>query len=419
VLDTPAHTNGNGNGNGRVTGLKQGDLQSLLAEMVECASRPLEQARALPPGAYTSEALYELEVERIWRRSWLYVARLEELSNAGDWVTFEVAGEPVMVTCGDDGEIRAMSRVCPHRFMDVLGFREADRGNSESFVCPYHSWAFAKDGSFAGAPLMERSELFQEEKEAYCLKRYRTELWRGFVFINLDPDAAPLQDTMSEIDGVLGNYKPEDWRKVTRVAWGESPVNWKLALDNGREGYHHQGIHKDSLEPLWPAHMVEMEPTETLNYFVARMFVSEEAATGQEDGHYMNPTLLPAAPGLTPYEKSHYLVIGVYPGFILIPGPDMTLIQTFTPTGPGTHDMNFDILFHESLLDHPEAEAARDEAHRWLHEIQSEDSAALVALQKTIDATRNQMQGGALSHLERPMWSIQRFLADRLTGAAV
>jgi hypothetical protein len=133
----------------------------------------------------------------------------------------------------------------------------------------------------------------------------------------------------------------------------------------------------------------------------------------------MNPTLLPAAPGLTPYEKSHYLVIGVYPGFILIPGPDMTLIQTFTPTGPNSHDMNFDILFHESLLDHEDFEMAREEAYKWLHEIQSEDSAALVALQKTILATREKMHGGALSHLERPMWSIQRVLADRLVGADV
>jgi hypothetical protein len=70
-------------------------------------------------------------------------------------------------------------------------------------------------------------------------------------------------------------------------------------------------------------------------------------------------------------------------------------------------------------MEHPDFEQARDEAHQWLNDIQSEDSAALVALQKTISSMRHDLPGGALSHLERPMWSIQRFLANRLTGAEV
>jgi phenylpropionate dioxygenase-like ring-hydroxylating dioxygenase large terminal subunit len=426
VLDTPAHTNGHSNGhsNGHANDSVKApgpseDLQGLLDRIVECASQPLGRARAFPSAVYKSEELYDLEVEKVWRKSWLYACRLEEIENPGDWVNFDVAGEPIMVTRGRDNEVRALSRVCPHRFMDVNGLNPEDRGHSDSFVCPYHNWAFGLDGQMVGAPLMQESELFQEQKHSYCLREFRAEIWRGFVFINLDAEAAPLMDTFGGIDKLLGNYKPEDWRKVSRMSWGDSEVNWKLALDNGREGYHHQGLHKDSIEALWPAHMVKMEPTETYNYFVGRMFVSEEAAIGQEDGHFINPTLIDTAPGLTPYERSHYLVIGVYPGFILIPGPDMTLVQTWTPTGPTSHDMNFDILFHESVMDHADFEMARDEAHRWIHEIQGEDSAGLVALQKTVTNTRLDLDGGALSHLERPMWSIQRFLANRLTGAEI
>lgn len=417
MLDTPLNTNGRGNGH--VLSPSRDDVQAVVDAIVERASRPLDHAQALPPAAYTSPALYELEVEKIWRKSWLYVGRVEEIPNPGDWIQFDVAAEPVLITRGQDQEIRALSRVCPHRFMDVLAQEEGRQGHSDSFLCPYHSWAFSLDGQLAGAPLMQESRLFDEEKHTYCLKEYGVEEWKGFIFINLDTEATPIGKTLAEIEPVLGNYSLEEWRKVTRVAWGETEVNWKLALDNGREGYHHQGLHKHSLEPLWPAHMVEMEPTETRDYFIARMFVSPEAAIGQEDGHYINPVLLPAAPGLTPYERSHYLVIGIYPGFILIPGPDMTLVQTFTPTGPLTHDMNFDILFHESAMENPDFEMAREEAHKWLSEIQSEDSAGLVSLQKTILATRMDLPGGALSHLERPMWSIQRYLANRLTGAEV
>jgi phenylpropionate dioxygenase-like ring-hydroxylating dioxygenase large terminal subunit len=334
-------------------------------------------------------------------------------------VNFDVAGEPIMVTRDRDGGVRALSRVCPHRFMDVNGLNAEDRGHSDSFVCPYHNWAFGLDGKMVGAPLMQESELFQEQKDSYCLHAFQADVWRGFVFINMDPGAAPLMDTMGQVDGFLGNYKPEDWRKVSRMAWGDSEANWKIALDNGREPYHHQGLHKDSLEALWPAHMVEMEQHETRDFFIARMFVSEEAAVGQEDGHFLNPCLIDPAPGLTAYEKSHYLVIGVYPGFILIPGPDMTLVQTWTPTGPTSHDMNFDILFHESLMDHPDFAAARDEAHRWIHEVQGEDSAGLVSVQKVASSSRLDLKGGAMSHLERAMLTVQRYVANRLTGAEV
>ena len=104
MLDTPSHTNGhadghsNGHADGKPEALKRGGegLQALLDEMVDCASQPLSRARAFPPAAYTNEALYDLEVDRIWRRSWLYACRVEEIENPGDWVNFDVAGEPIM-----------------------------------------------------------------------------------------------------------------------------------------------------------------------------------------------------------------------------------------------------------------------------------------------------------------------------------
>ena len=113
----------------------------------------------------------------------------------------------------------------------------------------------------------------------------------------------------------MGNYDAADWRLVDRIKWGVTAANWKLVVDNGREAYHHHiGTHGESLEPLWPAHMVDFEPLETTDFFFARMFVSPEAAVGQEDGHYLNPLLLPAAPNLTPFERSNYIVAGIYIG---------------------------------------------------------------------------------------------------------
>ena len=121
-----------------------------------------------------------------------------------------------MIVRGADGKIRALSRACPHRFMDVLGEEDDGKqryGNKEGgFVCPYHSWAFGLDGRLTGAPLMSRSELFERERNNYCLESYSTELWNGFVFVNFDKDAAPLAPRLASMEELLAPYRLDEWR---------------------------------------------------------------------------------------------------------------------------------------------------------------------------------------------------------------
>jgi nitrite reductase/ring-hydroxylating ferredoxin subunit len=390
------------------------DLHDLLDVLADRASRPLEEAKALPAAFYTSETLYELEIDRIWRRSWIHVGRVEELANPGDYIKKEIAGEPIMVTRGRDGEIRALSRVCRHRFMDVL--EGADKkGCAESFACPYHKWTYAADGTFQSAAHMGQNALFQRDKDEIALTRFRAETWQGFVFVNLDPEAPPLSDTMDPVEAKLGNYNLADWRLVDRIEWGEVPANWKLVVDNGREAYHHIGTHLESLEPLWPAHLVDFEPLETSDFFFARMFVSPEAAIGQEDGHNINPVVLPPAPGLTPYERSNYIVAGIYPGFILVPGPDVVLTLSFVPTGPVSHYIELDLHAHESVLGDPDLAEKVREVREWLRQVNGEDADAQVAVQRML-SSRLDADGGPLSHLERAIWTFQRYLAKRLVA---
>jgi phenylpropionate dioxygenase-like ring-hydroxylating dioxygenase large terminal subunit len=388
------------------------ELSELLDVLRDRASRPLEEAKALPPAFYTSKALYELEIERIWRRSWIHVGRVEELAAPGDYIKRDIGGEPIVIARGRDGEIRALSRVCQHRFMDVLD-GAPDQGNTGAFACPYHKWTYALDGTLQGAAHMGQSELFQRQRAEICLPRFQTTTWQGFLFVNLDPDAAPLSDVMDHVESKMGNYHGEEWRLVDRIKWGDTPANWKLVVDNGREAYHHIGTHLESLQPLWPAHLVDFEPLDTADFFFARMFVSPEAAIGQEDGHYLNPLLLPLAPNLTAFERSNYIVAGIYPGFILVPGPDAMLTISFVPTGPSSHYVELDILAHETGLDDPDLEEKVKQYHDWLVQIQGEDAAAQVAVQRAL-SSRLTLEGGPLSHLERAIWTFQRYLGQRL-----
>jgi phenylpropionate dioxygenase-like ring-hydroxylating dioxygenase large terminal subunit len=420
LTDDPQQANGdgafnaNGNGNGRHGHSPK--VQNMLDLLVERATRPLEEAKALPPSFYTDQEIYDLEIKEIWRKSWIHVGRVEELKESGDWISRDIAGEPVIVTKGEDGEIRAMSRVCRHRFMDLLDGEAKRCGHAEKLTCPYHLWSYDLDGKFVAAPHMNRSKLFEQEKDGYSLPTFAVHIWQGFIFVNLDADPAPFDEVVTpEAEALLGNYDAADWRLMDRIEWGETAVNWKLVVDNGREAYHHIGTHGESLEPMWPAHMIEFEPSPRNAYFLARMFVSAEAATGQEDGHYISPMMLPPAPGLTPYEKSHSVVLGMYPGFIYVPGPDVILTLSFQPTGLSSHNLDIELLFHKDQVDNPEAQEVLAEYRKWITDVQGEDTGAMKGVQRML-TSGIEHPGGALSHLEVALVTFQRYLAKRLAG---
>ncbi len=389
--------------------------QALLDTLAERAARPMEEAQAMPGDFYVNPELHELEMERIFRRDWVYVARADEVPEPGDWFSAEVGGEPVILVRGNDRRLRALSRVCPHRFADILAEAEGDRGHADGLVCPYHSWAFGFDGKLAGAPLMGRNDRFERERGDYCLKSYGIEEWHGFVFVNLDPDAAPLAPRLAEAEPWVAPYRLEEWRHVGRVLWPESEANWKLVMDNGRECYHHQGAHRVSIEPLWPAHLVDADTTDSKDWFAQRLFVSPEAAVGRSGEHLVQPVVVPALDGLDDFHRSHTLLLGIYPNMFIAPGPDVLLIARWFPTGPTRHVFELGYAIHQDRLDHPDLEKILEETHQWMHEIQTEDSAMVTSIQKMVSSDEAQV-GGALSHLERPVWQFQKYLADRLLG---
>jgi len=428
MAERPAYTRQAGAGllNGETAyvgnGRRQDDVTWLLEQIVDRAKRPLTEMQALPAEYYASEALYALEQERIFQRDWLYVCRADEISRPGDWYSVQIAGEPVMIVRGADSKIRALSRACPHRFMDVLGEEDDGKqryGNKEGgFVCPYHSWAFGLDGKLTGAPLMSRSELFERERNNYCLESYSTEVWHGFIFVNFDEDAAPLAPRLASMEELLAPYRLDEWRVMERIDWPELPVSWRVVMDNGRECYHHQGSHRVSVEPLWPSNLVDADTNDDDSFYWERLFVAPDAAIGEEDGHPIQPVMLPPLEGLTPYQRSHSLLVGVYPTMWFTPSPDVMFVAKWWPTGPQSHKFQLDVCVHEAQLDNPELKKAVSDARDWGYQIQVEDSRSCAGIQRMLHSrAANRAGGGALSHLERPVWQFQKYMANRLADA--
>jgi phenylpropionate dioxygenase-like ring-hydroxylating dioxygenase large terminal subunit len=396
-----------------------GQAHPLAMEIVEQiaaqAVLPLEQALPLPAAAYWDPDFHALELDRIFRRDWICVARAEEVPVPGSYLAVDVAGEPLIVVRGRDQQVRVFSRVCRHRYEDLLGGETPPdarvKGCVDRFECPYHAWTYRLDGSLLSAPEMAARPDFR--KESWGLHQIRTEQWQGFVFVNLDDQAAVPFD-MSGIERVQDGYDFTGWRIASRIEWGETRVNWKIVVENFLECYHHIGIHKNVLQPLWRLGKVQRGDYLGADWYYARMMAGPETAAGEEDGHLQMPLWLPAARGLSAYQRSHTLLFARFPLFMLAPGPDISFWFRATPTGPETHHLEMDLLVPEDSFAAENYQAGIQEATDFLRMVQTQDASVNERVQST--AKSRFARGGCLSVHEQPIWQIQKYLAERLSG---
>jgi phenylpropionate dioxygenase-like ring-hydroxylating dioxygenase large terminal subunit len=391
-------------------------LAAALDVLGERATRPLDHARALPGACYTNEELYALEVEHIFRKEWMCVAREEQLPQPGDWIARDLVGEPLVITRDASGHLHALSRVCAHRAQDLLNEVDERRGNASRLTCPYHSWTYRLDGSCIGAPDM--SEAAEFDPAACALGRFPLATWHGFVFVNLDPGAAPLSEITSGVDAVLGDVDLTEWKIARTLPWGEQPVNWKVVIDNGVECYHHMGTHRSTLEPMYPHASVDVEVSQDDHWIAGHMVISEAFAAGEENGRRRHPLFFrePAA-GMSALQQSETLVTGIFPMFFFALSPDFCTWFEWYPTGPHSHQVDLHLLVPPTAYAQPDREAVLDEIAGVLNAIQAEDVRNNIGVQRSLHS--RYATGGPLSRLEYPLWRFQRYLAQRLTGRAL
>jgi phenylpropionate dioxygenase-like ring-hydroxylating dioxygenase large terminal subunit len=213
-------------------------------------STPMERAPVpdlgtalIPKERYTSAEFAQLEWERMWTRTWLMAGRESDIPEPGDYFTFEIGPESVLVVRQRDGSIRARYNVCMHRGNRL---REPGMGHASLFSCTFHGWKYDIDGSLAEAldPHCFPQGL---PADALSLQPVRCETWAGFVFVNLDPEAEPLHDYLGVIPEHLAPYHFDEW-KVVYDATIEIECNWKTSVDAFNEAYHLAGTHAWTLE---------------------------------------------------------------------------------------------------------------------------------------------------------------------------
>ena len=390
------------------------DLTMLTADIATTAALPLTQAQVLPRGAYTSEAFYKLEEERIFRAGWLCIAHVSELPNSGDYLALDIINEPLVVTRGKDGVIHVLSRICAHRAMDIMP-DTADfprRGYAVALICPYHFWTYGLDGALRGCPHMQNAAGF--EKKDWPLTEIRSEIWNGFVFVNFDGKAAPVASHYADLDALLAPWRIAEMGVAISMNW-ECDFNWKIMVENWMESYHHIGAHSTTLNRIMPGQNTWIG-AEHPHFIHAHLpYTAElqaEVAAAQVRGEAM-PGFLPIS-GLEEEQQKEWGLFVGYPCFMFLTMPDRVLWYRLLPLGAGRCRLQTITLVSRETLESPDLPAMIEAETPLLRDFHLEDMAMNTGVQKGL-RSRYAVRG-RLSHLEEPVWLIQRYLAARLRG---
>ena len=360
--------------------------------------------RGLSPSLYTSESAWRLEVERIWKREWHCIARADQIPEPGDYLCMDLVGEPLVLIRGADGVARVLSRVCRHRSMLVL----EGAGNTSAIVCPYHAWTYELDGRLRGAPEMQRTPDFDR---ARCrLPEIRSEIWEGFVFVNLDSNAEPLAPRLEGLSNALRNYRLADMRTVRRLPFDEiCRWNWKLECDNYIEGYHHIGAHRESLEPVMAGR--DTYPLDSDGPWSALRMPYRPGASPFVDGVHAECGM-PAIETLEPAERDSVTVVHIFPGSkMTLWGGHMDFYRMF-PTGPAAFVSEKDYCVPPALLARDDLDAMIQTLVDGFLEFRHEDDDLCLAVQRGLGS---QFASTArLSHLESTIDHFARWVEQKI-----
>ena len=207
----------------------------------------IARALSLPATFYTAPSVLQLEREKIFGKTWQVVGHRHQLVNPGDFFTTELHGEPLLLVRSAQGELRAFYNVCRHR----AGPPAEGCGSRKLFRCGYHGWTYGLDGSLIAAPELEGQPDFHSEQ--FSLVPVRAEEWFNLIFVNLDPNAAGLLESLGELPKQAGRFHSfvetlqatslQGMRLFQRRTYEMGKCNWKTYVDNYLEGYHLPSVH--------------------------------------------------------------------------------------------------------------------------------------------------------------------------------
>ncbi len=369
-----------------------------------------EPGRGLAGAFYDDPEIYERDLARIFHRHWLCAGHASAAAAPGDYFLANAGGEEIIVARGRDGELNALLNVCRHRGSRICS---VPAGHADFFVCPYHAWSYALDGSLAAARHMPQGF----DRTAHGLKRLHLRVAEGLVFVSFASTPLDFTPVAGALSGSCGRY---GWA-AAKVAHRERyaiAANWKLAVENYVECYHCSPAHPEysrlhALEQPLPriaalnARMAER--TAALGIAVAechqwrtsergaeaidcfRYALYEGVATGSPDGR-------PVAPLMGDFTGYDGGVTSVHVGgaSFLLAYPDHGVVYRFAPKGPDAVEMELVWLVRGDAREGVDYDKER---LVWLWQVTSEADKRII--ERTAEGVRSRFfEPGPLAPME-------------------
>ena len=372
-------------------------LPKSVSELAVNASMPFTQARAMPPSVYTSPEFLERELKDVFARDWFSVGRASSLARPGDYLTFELAGQPIFVIRDDDGRLRAMSNVCLHRMSTLL----EGAGNKRRIVCPYHGWTYNVDGSLRAAPAMTLNESFC--KTDYKLPQVRCEEWLGWVMVTLNPNAPPVSNKLAEVESLIGDYQMEHYVETFREThvWD---TNWKILAENFMESYHLPVCHSGTIGGLSRLDEMVCPPGRPAFNF----------HTILKDDTLKIALAHPSNTRMVGDRRRTTFLLAIYPSLLITLTPSYFWYLSLHPHGVGKVNIIFGGGMSPDFAHSPEAQAHFAQLKSLLDKVNIEDRGCTERVFKGLNA--GAAKPGHLSHLERPNFDFAQYLAEQTGG---
>lgn len=281
---------------------------------------------------YTSPEFFEFEEKAVFARSWICVGHEQEIPNKGDYLAPNVAGEPLLVVRGADGAVRAMTAVCQHRGQIISC--EAGSG-ARAFRCPLHFWTYDLDGRLIA--VTRTTDKTEELLKKIKLPSVRLEAWHGFLFVNLDEDAAPLAPSLAKLEPFWENYDEADLVAVP-PSHSEEPLpwNWKVHAENFTDAYHPEFVHlvtHDFAPSVHPDGGVKFTPFAKGDNAIVRSVPLLKPDGGMMKDGWGEQPAFPAIETLSDEQRRRLTFALLPPGMTLVFAPGAVAYQLVKPIG--------------------------------------------------------------------------------------
>jgi choline monooxygenase len=331
------------------------------------SERDIAHASTLPATAYFSPETFEAEKATLFASTWQLVGHVRQAAHPGDYFTFDLIGEPLLIVRGDDRILRGFYNVCRHR----AGNPASGCGNRKLFRCAYHGWTYRLDGALLVTPEFDGVEDFNPRD--FGLVPVRLEEWFNLIFVNLDPEARPLRECLGELPAQAAKFDFITMKFSERRTY-EMNCNWKTYIDNYLEGYHVPSVHPSlNREINYNAYTVEPHSQYVRQWTpirgaqpgdaTPRRYQQSESQSGQHSENDLTADYF-----------------WVFPNWMLNCYPDNVSLNIILPLGPERTLAIFEWYLPEKGL---QSEAAR-KAVQFSDEIQVEDVAICEIVQKNL-----------------------------------